>query len=164
MENLALTKNEANDKLKAITSSPLFLIGVFGVGSFFIYKIYTNYTASAETRNLQKALDQITKVDGSKLTITPAEASVIAQQLFVAMDGIGTDEKTIFRLLIDTPRTDDDIRLIVKAFGLKEYGTFGSPWWGSGTPCDLGTWFVKEMSGSDLQKLRNRFALAGISF
>jgi len=163
MENVNQINN-ATGGIQEITKNPVFWISIFGIGSFFIYKVYTNYTKNAENRNLQKALDKVTTVDGSKLTITSAEATVIAQKLFAAMEGMGTDEKTIMSLLIETPRTNDDLKLIVKAFGLKEYGTYGSPWWGKGTPSDLTTWIANEMSGSKLQQLKNRFALAGIAF
>jgi hypothetical protein len=143
-------------------NNPIMWVAIATIGGIVIWKMYKKYAEGAEQRNLQKALDKSTQVDTAKLTISQADATIIAQQLFVAMDGMGTDQTTVMRLLIDIPRTNDDLKLIGKSFGLKEYGTFGSPWWGSGTPCDLPTWLVKEMSSGNMQKLRNRFAQAGI--
>jgi len=145
-------------------NNPVMWVAIATIGGIVIWKMYKKYAEGAEQRNLQKAIDKTTQVDNSKLTINQAEAAIIAQKLFSAMDGMGTDSKTIMHLLIDTPRTNDDLKLIVKTFGVKDYGTYGTPWWGSGTPSDLTMWLTNELSGSDLQKLRNRFAQAGIVF
>ena len=145
-------------------NNPIMWVGIAFIGSILFYKIYSKWAAGAEQRTLQKALDNVTKVDSSKLTITQSEAVIIADRLLVAMDGMGTDEKIIMNLLIDNVRTNDDLKLIVKTFGLKEYGTTGLPYWGSGTPLDLSGWIRKEMSGSNLTKLQTRFAQAGIPF
>jgi len=145
-------------------NNPIMWVAVSAISGLLIWKMYKKYADGAEQRTLQKALEKNTQVDAAKLTITQADAVIIAQKLFSAMDGMGTDEKTIMHLLIDTPRTNDDLKLIVKTFGIKEYGTFGTPWWGSGTPSDLTMWLTNELSGSYLQKLKNRFAQAGIVF
>lgn len=145
-------------------NNPIMWVAISAIGGLLIWKVYKKYADNAEQRNLQKALEKTTQVDTTKLTINQAEAALIAQKLFSAMEGMGTDDKTIMSLLIDTPRTNDDLKLIVKTFGIKEYGTYGSPMWGSGTPSDLTTWLTNELSGSNLQKLRNRFAQAGIVF
>ena len=145
-------------------NSPIMWVGVTAISGLLIWKMYKKYADSAEQRNLQKALEKTTQVDTAKLTINQAEAAIIAQKLFAAMDGVGTDTKTIISLLIDTPRTNDELKLIVKTFGVKEYGTFGAPMWGSGTPSDLTMWLTNELSGNDLQKIKNRFAQAGIVF
>ena len=145
-------------------NNPIMWVGIAAVASLLIFKIYKKYADGAEQRNLKKALEKTTQVDKNKLTINEAEAAIIAQKLFAAMDGMGTDEDTIMNLLINTSRANDDIKLIVSAFGVKEYGTYGSPWWGSGTPSDLTMWLTNEMSGSKLEKLKTRFATAGIVF
>ena len=145
-------------------NKPIMWVGIAAIGGLLVWKIVKNHTAGAEQRNLEKALNQVTVVNTSQLTITQAEAVVIAQKLFSAMESMGTDEKVIMDLLINTPRTNDDLKLIVRTFGLKEYGTFGSPMWGKGTPSDLSTWIRNEMSGSKLTQLQLRFAQAGIPF
>ena len=161
MENLPAPNNLSTDfKI----NSPIMWVGITAIGGFLIWKIYKKYADGSEQRNLQKALEQTTQVDAAKLTISQADAVIIAQKLFSAMDGMGTDTKTIMNLLIDTARTNDDLKLIVKAFGVKDYGTYGAPMWGSGTPSDLTIWLTNEMSGNDLQKLRSRFSQAGIVF
>ncbi len=145
-------------------NNPIMWVGIAAIGGLLIWKMYKKYADGAEQRTLQKALEKSTQVDTTQLTISQADAAIIAQKLFSAMDGMGTDENTIMHLLIDTPRTNDDLKLIVKTFGVKEYGTYGSPMWGSGTPSDLTIWLTNELSGSKLQKLQNRFAQAGIVF
>jgi len=156
----AYTTRSADFKI----NNPIMWVCITGIGGFLVWKIYKKYADGAEERNLKKALEKTTQVDNSKLKITQAEAAIIAQKLFAAMDGMGTDDNTIMNLLIETARTDDDLKLIVKTFGVKDYGTYGSPYWGSGTPSDLTMWLTNELSGSKLQTLRNRFAQAGIVF
>jgi len=145
-------------------NNPIMWVGIAFIGSILVYKMYSKWAAGAEQRTLQKALDNLTQVDSSKLTINQSEAVIIADRLLTAMDGMGTDEDSVMNLLINTARTNDDLKLIVKTFGLKEYGTTGLPYWGSGTPLDLSGWIKKEMSGSNLTKLQTRFAQAGIPF
>ncbi|MDR2963463.1 MAG: annexin [Bacteroidales bacterium] len=146
------------------STKPLIVVGCSGVAGFFLWKIVKKYMDNAPLRKQEKALEQANKVDASKLTISTAEATLIAEKLYAAMDGMGTDSKAIMSLLIGTARTDDDLKLINKSFGIREYGSTGSPYWGSGTPSDLSTWLRNELSGSDLEKLRVRFTSAGIPF
>ena len=164
MKTLPNVNANANVNTDFKINNPIMWVGISAIGGLLLWKMYKKYADGAQQRNLQKALEQATQVDSSKLTINQAEAAIIAQKLFAAMEGMGTDEKTIIALLLDTPRTNEDLKLIVKTFGIKEYGTYGSPWWGSGTPSDLTMWLTNELSGSTLQKLKNRFAQAGIVF
>lgn len=140
------------------------IVGVCAIGGFFLWRVIKKYMDNAGVRAQNKALNQENTPNPQGLSMNDAQAVIVAEKLFAAMDGMGTDAKTIMDLLIHTPRTNDDLKLIVRTFGLKEYGTTGSPYWGKGTPSDLSTWLRNEMSGSDLQKLQVRFAQAGITF
>lgn len=145
-------------------NNQIMIVGVSAIGAFVLWRVVKKYMDNAGVRAQNKALNQQNTPDPKGLTMSQAEATIVSEKLYAAMDGIGTDTKTIMDLLIHTPRTNDDLKLIVRTFGLKEYGTTGSPYWGKGTPSDLSTWLRNEMSGSDLQKLQVRFAQAGITF
>lgn len=96
-------------------------------------------------------------------TITNEQAKAYAQRLFLAMEDYGTDEDSIdevYYLLVDNPY---NIRMVYNAFGLKDYGVFGSPSWiSSGTPTDLKGWFKNELAGKRLDQWNALFAVAGI--
>ena len=98
------------------------------------------------------------------MSISDSEAQIIAQGLYTAMEGSGTDENAIVRMF--EGRTSDDIKLIVQKFGIRPYGTFGAPLfsWMETAQLDLMGWLKKELSGSKLKAVQQIFASAGIPF
>lgn len=81
--------------------------------------------------------------------------SKIAQDLHDAMKNNGTDFKKIKETLsyLDEPRFE----IVYKRFGLRPYGYYGQPMWGSGTKKNLREWFEKELSASQYQELKDKF-------
>jgi len=60
----------------------------------------------------------------------------------------------------------NDIKLIVKKFGIKPYGITGSPsFWSFGTKRDLDLmgWLKEELSESWLKQIRPKFTAAGFT-
>jgi hypothetical protein len=140
-------------------------VAVLVVGGIYAANLlFTNFKKGAGNRQASEALNNALVVNTNNTNISVSEAQLIANQLYVAMDGAGTDYKTIKSLLIDTPRSADDLKLITKAFGVKEYGTFGSPLWGSGDPYNLVEWLKAECSSSELSPIAPLFRSAGIPF
>ena len=145
-------------------------LAALGVGAVVIFGgigwlIYKKYRKSALATDLQKVLND-TKVDTAKTTITETQALDFANRLFLAMDSNGTDENAIKTVLIDRNLTADDIKLIVKKFGIKPYGITGSPtFWSFGTKRDLDLigWLCEELSESWLKKIRPKFNEAGFN-
>lgn len=140
-----------------------------GVGGLFIgYKIYNSIQRKkrdAELKAIANSEMEVALQNSTQQTIDTMRANEIAKALFTAMDGIGTDEDLIEDILVIKNRfTSGDIILINNAFGLQEYGTTGSPYWGSGTPLNLVGWFKNELNNkSDLYKvLQTKFNQAGI--
>ena len=135
---------------------------VFGGAGWFIYK---KYRKSKLATDLQKVISD-TKVDTTKTTITEMQALDFANRLFLAMDSNGTDETVIKSILIDRNLAADDIKLIVKKFGIKPYGISGSPSvWSFGTKRDLDLmgWLCEELSESWLKQIRPKFNAAGFN-
>ncbi len=159
-----MKNNTTSDVRTMSINNQLMVVGICGICSFLAWRIVKKYMNNADLRTQSKALDRQNTPNPAGLTISQAEATIVAGKLFAAMDGMGTDSAAIVDLLVNTPRTNDDLKLIVKTFGIREYGTTGSPYWGKGTPSDLATWIRNECSGGDLQKLQLRFAQAGITF
>jgi L-fucose mutarotase/ribose pyranase (RbsD/FucU family) len=116
--------------------------------------------------DLNKVLTDSTKTDNSKLTITEIQAQDFANKLHTAMASNGTDESQIKAILIDKNLSNDDIKLIVRKFGLKDYGFFGDPTWVSRSfaeKLDLMGWLRKEVGGGLLSQLQSKFASAGLT-
>ncbi|GET46906.1 hypothetical protein [Capnocytophaga felis] len=81
--------------------------------------------------------------------------SKIAQDLHDAMKDNGTDFSKIKETLsyLDEPRFE----IVYKRFGMRPYGFYGQPMWGSGTKKNLREWFEKELSSSEYQELKDKF-------
>ena len=138
--------------------------GVIGLTAILLVRKYIKKKqAEAATTEYNEALQQL-PIATNNLSITEAEAKVIANNLYAAMNRVGTDEDTIISLLEN--RNGDDLKLIIKAFGVRKYGTFGAPAfsWMKGTDLDLIGWLRKELSGSKLTKVLGYFQKAGINF
>lgn len=140
---------------------------VLGVGAWVAIKQINKHKAE---RDAEKRLAERTdnaEENAIIRTISEEKAKSIADALFDAMDGIGTDETEIYNILVVNNKLSSlDIVAIYNAFGVKEYGTFGTPWWGNGEPLDLIGWIKKEMSNSstEYKLIRAMFNQAGLNF
>lgn len=138
-----------------------------GVGTWFVIKQINKHKAE---RDAEKRLSERTdnaEANAIIRNIPEEKAKSIAEALFDAMDGIGTDETEIYNILVVNNKLSSlDIVAIYNAFGVKEYGTFGTPWFGNGDPLDLIGWIKKEMSNSstEYKLIRAMFNQAGLSF
>lgn len=152
------------------STKTLLIVAGIGAGGFLAYKLY----ASAQERARQKKIAQRINSEEERAlmksqerTIDDQSAQSIARALYEAMDGIGTDENAIYDILIERNRlTSGDIVAVNKAFGVQQYGTYGSPWWGDGDDLNLVEWFSRELSNSSsLYKiLQTKFNQAGIDW
>jgi hypothetical protein len=139
-------------------------IVLFIVGKKIVTFITGGSHFSANTMNDQlSTLD----VDASNLTINQADATIITNNLLVAMNWYGTDEQAIFDNL-NRLQTKDDLMLIVKTFGIKLYDGFGlgEDWFSRkiSTPKDLSGWLRAELSGGDLTKAKAIFDNLNVPF
>lgn len=110
------------------------------------------------------AVTQIPAADGSmKSSITLQQAIQIAKQQFDAMNRGGTYNVTIFKSLEGLD--GKSLQMVWDAFGKPSYFMIGkSPFSWLGTPLDLGGWYVEELGGKDIEKMRQIWKKAGISF
>lgn len=136
-------------------------------------KTYRTIKNSKAERDAEKKLKEIREQGTDKLieqattrTITDNQAEEYARQLLDAMNGIGTDEEKIKRIIIDEGLTGLDLNAIVEKFGIKDYGTFGEPLWGEGEKLNLMQWINKEIASSSsvYELLKIKFTDAGLAF
>jgi len=128
-------------------------IAVIGIGVFFVKKMFVRNadgTSSTSAPSLKN-----TSINKSKLTITPSDAGLFANTLYGAMLDFGTDEKTIFSIM-DKINSKDDMLLVIKAFGMKQY------LWGTragliGQNYNLLGWLKFELSSSELARIKPKF-------
>lgn len=138
------------------------LIGGGIIGCIFVAKrVIKKYQSKKDVKEYEEAIDAL-PVSESNATITTQQAQLLANQLYSAMESTGTDEDTIIRILSN--KNKDDITMIVKAFGIRPYGTYGAPLatWMPSTNLDLMGWLRKELSGKTLQKLEAMFDEMGL--
>lgn len=72
-------------------------------------------------------------------------------------------DETVYRSVARWLHNGKDWLAVIKAFGVKPYGTTGTPWFGDGTQLDLMGWFRKELSGSLLKDIETRVEKYGIN-
>jgi hypothetical protein len=121
---------------------------------FFIRK-------SADEKAAGKAAETINglPVEESNLSLSQGDINLIAQELYNAMKGVGTDEDAIVSLF-NRLSTKDDLLAVMKRFGTPEYGS----WWLGHKYLDLTGWLKEELSGEPLNAVRNVFLNYGIPF
>lgn len=115
-------------------------------------------------KELSRAVNSLTTTDSQAAqTITADQAKLFANTLFEAFNvWNGTDTDAV-RSVIAKLHNGKDWLAVIKAFGVKPYGTTGTPWFGDGTQLDLMGWFRKELSGSLLKDIESRVEKYGIN-
>ena len=87
-------------------------------------------------------------------TTNTFNAKNIAETLYEAMKGLGTDESAIFNVLANV--SEAQFKLVVDAFGSRIYNTFtGTTTWGS--PHPLKTWLKEELGSKEYGVLRLKY-------
>ncbi|MDD4699187.1 MAG: hypothetical protein PHV07_02880 [Oscillospiraceae bacterium] len=97
-------------------------------------------------------------VDKDELTFSNLEYQNMAQRLFDAMSGAGTDEDTIYSIL-RMLRTRSDWFKLVDVFGVRESDAFYSGWSGN-----LMEWLVDELNSSEQEEVANILSRIGVIF
>ena len=101
-----------------------------------------------------------TVIQKENLTISTSDAALFANTLYGAMLDFGTDEKTIYSIM-DKINTRDDMLLVIKTFGMKQY------LWGTraaflGQDYNLIGWLRFELDDKEIEKIKPKFDQWGI--
>ncbi len=138
----------------------------FGAVALFLIgrRIYLKYKESSASKALEDSIESLV-VDTSETSFTSAEATLLATSLYGAMEAIGTDEDVIENIVINKVNSASDWNLLVKAFGVRPYGTYGSPLWSwmPSTDLDLMGWIRKECSNSLISQIETKLAGYGLT-
>ena len=131
-----------------------------GVGIYLIRRAIKKRSNTDGTSSRVAPSLKDTVIETKNLTITPSDAALFANTLYGAMLDFGTDEKTIYST-IDKIATKDDMLLVIKAFGMKQY------LWGTraafiGQDYNLVGWLRFELSEGELAKIKPKFDQWGI--
>jgi hypothetical protein len=129
-------------------------LAVIGTGIYLIRKLFKGSNADGTSSITAPSLKNTT-INKSKLTISISDAGLFANTLYGAMLDFGTDEKTIYSVM-DKINTKDDMLLVIKSFGMKQY------LWGTragllGQNYNLIGWLKFELSTSELAKIKPKF-------
>jgi len=129
------------------------LLTAAGLGYLFV----TSKKDIKKGMDAQKGISALA-IDEAKATINVQSASNIANFLHKAMKGFGTKEKEIYKQLSNV-RNQNDLLLIIKAFGLREYkGDLKK------IPVNLNVWFMHELSGKALKTVQAVYAKCNVPF
>ncbi|MCU4165719.1 hypothetical protein [Carboxylicivirga caseinilyticus] len=133
---------------------------VAGIGFFAIRKIIKGKKNTDGTSSRIAPSIKDTVIEKANLTISTSDAALFANTLYGAMLDFGTDEKTIFSTM-DKINSKDDMLLVIKAFGMKQY------LWGGraaflGQDYNLIGWLRAELSESEISKIKPKFDSWGI--
>jgi len=99
-------------------------------------------------------------------TITLSQARDYANRLHSAMEDSGSEEEVI-ESVFGGLQTTEDVKLVYDAFGVKPYGFFGTPMWGTGwltgEPYNLAQWIEAECDCDDCPTACSSLRSAGYS-
>lgn len=108
-------------------------------------------------KKLKRDVTSTIEVNEANLTLPKTNYTLYANQLYTAMNGAGTDEKTIYRVLGQLQSADDWYQL-VKAFGTKKASS-----WLSGFEGTLYDWLSDELSAKEMKRVNEILANIGIT-
>jgi hypothetical protein len=127
---------------------------------FIVYKIYVKFKKNIDQgkrdREIQHDIKDIINTQGTDpgahvssnvRTYKDADYKLMAESLYSAMDGVGTDEGTIFSI-ISSLRTKADWYALVDAFGTRETSSMWSDFKGT-----LTKWLSDELSDSEKERV-----------
>lgn len=166
-------KTKALSKVAKLKKNPALLVATISVtaglaifGGIKTYRFIKSKSAQKDAEKDKEKIQEQAREQVLERRITDADAKVYAKDLLDAMDGFGTDESKIKEIILDNNPSATDLQAIVDAFGTPEYGTFGKPMWGNGTPLNLIEWIKKEVdtSTSLYESLKTKFQTSGYTF
>jgi len=117
---------------------------------WIIYKKISNAIQESKDKQLVHSTDHA--IVQNALTYPTADYKAMADKLFVAMNGPGTDEAAIKEVL-NKLRTKSDWYALVKAFGVRK-----STSWFSSFSGNLVQWLADELSGNDRKEVNDILA------
>lgn len=133
---------------QSIFAKPLTWLVIIGVAAYFGNKLIKKITAAKPIEDVKDDVTQLRKKQVP--SYTDGQYNQYAQVLFSAMDGVGTDEEAIFRVM-RYMKKDIDVAKLIVAFGVKGDNT-------------LGAWLQDDLSSTDMEQVNKILANKGIKY
>lgn len=141
----------------------LVALGCIG-GVLLLRRVFANSHAAREIERKQKVIG--TRPITQSSTMTTNRSQLLADKLYQAMDGNGTNEFAIHEVFNEL-KTDGDLKQLQQAFGVRSYGsTGGNESWiakatGWAKPLSLDEWLREELSGEALRIVQMHYQRLG---
>lgn len=133
-------------------------VAVIGGVALFALKKISDFFKQTGGKSAEEKTNDIEKlpIDANKLQFLPTVYDSIADNQYWAMNRAGTDEAALFESLKNL--NTEDLKAVYKAFGVRRPTTGMYTNIPVGQASDIVTWYVSELSGSDLADMRKIWA------
>ena len=140
-------KKTLDDKTLKLAGKWLLIIMLVMVVSILVYFGIKRLKKDNEEKSYQKEIDQ--QIKPANLTYTELEYKSMADMLYTAMKGMGTDEDMIYSVFAKL-KTEDDYLKLRSVFGIRDNEK-------------LEQWIAGEMNVKERKKLNDILEVNGIS-
>lgn len=110
--------------------------------------------SKSDAANANKEKDIMREVNNeinqSNITLTQVQLNTLADKIYKAVKGAGTDEKSIYDAM-RTLQTKDDVLALIKTFSVRDSMT-------------LREWLYDDLNNSEISKINDILLSKGISF
>jgi len=144
-------------------------IGIAGIVVVLVVKKQISKIASgSDIRKAEKALGDL-DVRSYNLTLSEGEMNLIVQNIFSAMNRVGTDQEGIIRNL-ESLKSKDDLNLAIRMFGVKSYNGImecTSQWKKNMGLCrdlNMNGWLNEELGGKHKDQAIAIYEKLGVNF
>jgi hypothetical protein len=143
------------DKMMPVYKTVLYT-GIAALGGFVVYRLVKKNTKDAPGNDLAKL-----EINSRYLSYSPSEYGLMAQKMFVAMDGFGVDTTGVFSVL-SSMRNRNDMLMLIKQFGVKRYGIVTSLWFGQ--DLNLIGWLNEKLGSADNERAGSMVRAFGVPY
>ena len=119
---------------------------------FVVWNRFGKSKQETEDANKQRDIDNEVNnaINKSNVKLTQVQLNTLADKIYKAVKGSGTDERSIYDAM-RTLETKDDILALIKTFGVRDSMT-------------LREWLYDDLNNSEISKINDIFLSKGISF
>lgn len=133
-----------------VNATPLIFAGIVVAVALVIVIVVMIVKAIKRREDNEYFRDNEKAIQRSELSYSDSDYVNLANKLYVAMKGVGTDEDAIFSVFL-LMNTESDVRKLVNAFGTKKKET-------------LSEWLLGDLSTNDINKINSILAEKGINY
>ena len=146
----SITKFFASQKAKTYIYIALALVAAAAI--IWIVCELTGTTAKLKDKYAQKKLDELleNEISAPAVTLNEATAKALADKLYEAMDGWGTDESAIFEVMNEM-KSRSDVLMLIRTFGVRD----GK---------NLVQWITSELNAKDRAQVNNILATNNVNY